>query len=621
MKKRVITALILSIALMAGGCGRSGGDTGETAETETALHASESTVTLTEGKYSEEKLDASWDEKNAVEILCDGSIVTASDDGVTVKDSVITISEEGTYVLTGTLTDGQLVVDVENKGSVRMIFNGISLTSTSTAPVYVKEGNVIITLAEDTENTVTDGQEYLYGEGEDEPKAAIYAKDDLTFNGTGSLTVSANYSNGIQCKDDLKFVTGSYHITAVNNGIVGKDSVSVKNGNFTIEAGRDGIKSTNIEETDKGYILIESGAFTITAGADGIQAETLLRVNGGTFEIVTGGGSQSAAQRETLPGDKNPGGGKMPEGGDKPQFAENTDDSTEAESMKGLKSYVEVLIAGGSFVMDTCDDGVHSNQNVILEGGTLTVQTGDDGVHADKKLTINAGSVDIQKSYEGLEGFEIEINGGDIKAAASDDGINAAGGDDSAANPEDLVDTKPKTQENTLAERGSPGGAPGMGGGMADEDQGAVLTVNGGTVYVNADGDGLDANGDIYINGGEITVHGPVDGGNGTLDFASECKITGGTFVADGSMGMVQNPSGTSTQPVIIKSTSGTTGAGTAVSLTDEGGKVLLEYTTEKAVQWFAVSTAELQEGKNYTLQIGDEKTEVSISQTIMEIN
>lgn len=654
MKKIRILVLCVSMAVLAAGCRNGAADSGETETTagESSLHASKSTVTLTEGKYSKEKLDDTWDEKEAVEILCEGKTAVAEGEGVRTENGIVTISQEGTYVLTGTLDDGQLIVDVENKGDVKLIFNGISLTSTSTAPVYIKEGNVVITLAPDTENTVTDGKEYLYEEGEDEPKAAIFAKDDLTFNGTGSLTVNGNYNNGIQCKDDLKFVTGTYHIIAANNGIVGKDSVSVKNGNFTIEAGNDGIKSTNIDETDKGYILIEGGAFTITAGADGIQAETLLRINNGEFDIVTGGGSQEAVQHTETPG--GAGGGKMPAGGmdgigqpdgrertmpqdgeengtppdvnqgeapekpegedmsqmpegedvsqtpqdrEKMQTPEDTGDTTETASTKGLKSYVDLIIAGGTFTLDVCDDGVHSNQDVIIEGGTLRIQTGDDGVHADQKLTVNGGAVDVQKSYEGLEGFEIEINGGDIKVIASDDGINAAGDSDSAAEPEQ------------------------MRGGMADEDQGALLTINGGDIYVNASGDGLDANGDIYINGGNVTVHGPVSGGDGTLDFASECKITGGTFLADGSLGMIQNPSDTSTQPVIVRSLTHVAEAGTEVTLTDQNGNVLAQYTTEKEAQWFAISTAELKQGESYEFQVGGDSAEVAIEQAVMQVN
>ena len=162
------------------------------------------------------------------------------------------------------------------------------------------------------------------------------------------------------------------------------------------------------------------------------------------------------------------------------------EDDSESGSAKALKSYVELIVAGGELNLDSLDDGIHSNQDVTVHGGTILISAGDDGIHADKTLTVNGGSLDIEKSYEGLEGFDIVINDGSIKIVSSDDGINAAGKDDGEIEPEN--------QKNQPF--------------MADEDQGASMTINGGVVYVNANGDGLDANGDIFMNGGMVTVHG-----------------------------------------------------------------------------------------------------------------
>ena len=617
MNKNKLIVLAVCAVLALGGCQKAESKSTETNTTGTEAqssdgHATKSTVTLTEGKYSDEKLDESWDEKNAVEIEFLDTSINANGKGVEVKDSTATITKAGTYVLSGQLTDGQIVVDTDDKDSVRLVFNGVTLNSTGSAPVYAKNGDVIITLAENTENTVTDGEEYVYDEGQDEPKAAIFAGDDLTFNGTGTLTVKGNYKNAIQCKNDLKFITGTYQITAVDNGIVGKDSVSVKNGNFTIEAGGDGIKSTNIEETDKGYVILEKGSFNITAGGDGVQAETLLRVNDGTYVITAGGGSPETIQgsgqqagpggREQIPeGGQMPDKGQMPEEGQMPDKGQKPDrdkmpddisqsgvEEEETLSTKALKSYVDLIVAGGDFSINAYDDGLHSNQNVTIDGGTLTMQCGDDGVHADKNLTINGGTVDIQKSYEGLEGFKIEVNGGNIKVKTADDGINAAEG---------LVN-----------------------GGMAEEDQGAVLTVNGGDIYVNADGDGLDANGNIYIAGGSVTVDGPENGGNGTLDFATECQVTGGTLLGAGSTGMAQNPSDTSTQPVIIWTLPAAQSAGSKVEVSDADGNIIAEFTAQKSSQWYCISTPELKKGETYTLKTGNNTQNISLENTITEI-
>ena len=692
MKYKKVVVLLAVATLGIAGCGK-GNDTAGTKSTNTETvtlsssgHATVSTVNLTEGKYSEEKLDASWDEKSAVKITLNGDSVTADDKNVEVDGSKVTITGAGTYVLSGTLSDGQIVVDSDDKDSVRLVLNGAEITCSNSSAIWVKDGETIITLADGTENTLTDGAEYTTDSEDDEPKAAVYAKDDLTFNGSGSLMVNGNYKNGIQCKDALKFVSGTYTITAANNGLVGKDSVSVKDGTYTITSGGDGIKSTNTDETDQGYVIIDGGTFTITAEGDGIQAETLLRVNEGDFTITTGGGSANAdtaasdsnsfagsTDTNTPPEKKDPpqgnggqpgeppqnntdnsnsdsngsadgsdtsdsdtSGNQMQPGGTPPDMNQQNSEEEDTTSTKGLKSYVELVTAGGTFNIDSCDDALHSDSSVKVTDGTYTINTGDDGIHADKTLNISGGTIDIQQCYEGIEGFDIVIDDGDIRVTSSDDAINAAG---KSEDTETTSSTdKEKLSDDSTAESGTnkaqtddsrqdPGNGPGggqqpgeMNGGMEAEDQGATLTINGGNLYVNANGDGLDANGDILITGGNLTLHGPEDGGNGTLDYASECKITGGTFAAVGSNGMIQNPSEDSEQPVICQSLDSQVESGTVISVKDEEGNVITEIKTEKNVQWYAFSSSKLKVGKTYTICIGDQETEVTLESNYTEL-
>ena len=612
-------------------------DSQEPADISQPGHVSVSTVALTEGKFSEEKLDDTWNENEAVYITFEDDKISVKKDGdseqgeesalkdqVEAVGSAAVIRQAGTYVLSGALKDGQLVIEADKEDTVRLIFRGVSLACSYSSPVYSKGGNVIVTLEDGTKNRIEDGETYTFEkEGEDEPTAAVFSKDDLTFNGTGTLSVTGNFRHGIQCKDDLKFVSGTYIVSAVNDGIVGKDSVSVRDGNFTIESGDDGIKASNTEDSDKGYVLLENGSFAINAKGDGIQAETLLRVNGGNFEITAGGGSQNAERVPEMPGGMenegkmnppegmenegrmNPPEGKRPEKGiAAPEDQENSrdvsgEDDSESGSAKALKSYVELIVAGGELNLDSLDDGIHSNQDVTVHGGTILISAGDDGIHADKTLTVNGGSLDIEKSYEGLEGFDIVINDGSIKIVSSDDGINAAGKDDGEIEPEN--------QKNQPF--------------MADEDQGASMTINGGVVYVNANGDGLDANGDIFMNGGMVTVHGPSDGGNGTLDYAASCRITGGTFTGIGSTGMAQNPSGDSTQASAVFYTEGVIEAGTEVSLKDQDGNILAFATTEKNAQWIALSAPELTTGETYTFCAGTTEKEVILTQTVSQFS
>lgn len=662
MKNGKRLAFLMSLLLVCSmtGCTRKAGAKETDAESSqvNAEHASVSTVTLTEGKYSEEKLDDTWEEDSAVYLnlkgdrisveegrgSASGELVSEENSSLTdcgkgnieIEGSVVTVTGEGTYVFSGTLEDGQIMVDAKKDETVRLVFDGVSVTCIDSSPFYSKGGNVIVTLAEGTENSFVDAKEYRYeNEGEDEPDAAIFAKDDLTFNGTGTLNVTGNYNHAIHCKDDLKFITGTYIVAAADDGIVGKDSVSVKNGNFTIESGDDGVKASNVEESDKGYVLIEKGSFEITSGGDGIQAETLLRINDGNIDITTDGGSENAKKASGMPEDSGAGfspkdmskngdtGGQMappegdireqmappeggsgermtpPEGEPGGQMAPPEENESDSGSAKALKSYVDLIIAGGEYSLNSCDDAVHGDRDITIESGTFSVSTGDDGVHAGQKLTVNGGVLDISKSYEGIEGFEIIINGGDIRIAASDDGINAA----------DAKNDSTEEKQKSMEERG-----------FVEEDQGAVMTFNGGNVYVNANGDGLDANGKIFINGGTLTVHGPVNGGNGTLDFASVCKVTGGTFTGTGSMGMAQNPSDDSTQPVLVWNTDKPVEAGTVLSVYDSSEESAAEITTEKTAQWFAISSPELKKGETYTICVGDIRKQVVLESAVTQV-
>ena len=198
MKYKKVVVLLAVAALGIAGCGK-GTDTTSTKSTSTEAvtlsssgHATVSTVDLTEGKYSEEKLDASWDEKSAVKITLNGDSVTADDKNVEVDGRKVTITGAGTYVLSGTLSDGQIVVDSDDKDSVRLVLNGAEITCSNSSAIWVKAGDTIITLADGTENTLTDGAEYTTDSEDEEPKAAVYAKDDLNINGSGSLTVNGN---------------------------------------------------------------------------------------------------------------------------------------------------------------------------------------------------------------------------------------------------------------------------------------------------------------------------------------------------------------------------------------------------------------------------------------------
>lgn len=518
-------------------------------------------------EYKKKDLEETFTESGSTLITGNGDSTVVSGSGASVDGNTVTITEEGTYILSGTINDGQIIVNTDKESDVRLILNGIDMSCSYSSPIYgISSDKIIITIAEGTVNNLSDGSAYVYeNEGEDEPNAVIFSKDDMTINGTGTLNITGNYEHGIRTKDDLIIVSGSINITAVGDGLKGKDSVTIRDGSFVINSGADGIKASNDTDETKGYIVIEGGSFDITAACDGIQAITSLEILGGSFTICTGGGSANASTDS---------------GGFWGSWGSSSSSDSETGSAKGLKADGSVYIAAGVIVIDSSDDSIHTNGDLTVSGGTIRAISGDDGMHADASLTINSGDIAIQKAYEGIEGLEITINGGQISVAADDDGLNAAGGDGSSLN-----------------------GRPGMN--QFASTEGAAININGGTLYINATGDGIDSNGDFFVNDGTVIVNGPTDSGNGVLDHNGEAAVYGGTVLAFGSSGMIENFGNTSTQNVLLIYFNSNLAAGTVVNISDSTGNEILSASAAKTSQCVIVSSPDLKTGETYVVSTG----------------
>lgn len=499
---------------------------------------------------------------------------TKAGDGYSVDGNRITITKAGTYVLSGSLSNGQIVVNATNTDDVRLVLDNVSITSSDAAPIYVNQADkVIISLPDGTESTLTDKNPSQNDEGE-AITAVIYGKDSLTFNGSGTLNINANNNDGIATKDTLKITGGNINIKSVDDGLVAKDKALIRGGSIQIECEGDGIKTTNTE-ADTGYFYMESGKITVKSGNDGIQAETSMLITGGEINIVTGGGSAEApAQTEN-----GFGGGH---GGFMPMNPDSTDTEEDSDSVKGLKAAAYIDITGGTVTLDTYDDSVHSNNTIRISNGTISATSGDDGIHADSALEISGGTIDLTKSYEGLEASKITISGGDISVIASDDGINAGGGNDGSAL----------------------GGRPGQNTFASGVD--ISVLISGGNIDVNASGDGLDSNGTLTISGGTIRVSGPTNSGNGTIDSEGEFVITGGDFLGAGSSGMMVTPSGSSTQNSITVIGSSYE-ANSTVTVKDADGNVLGEYTNPKSFNAITFSSSKIELNKDYSFYVNGE--------------
>ena len=431
--------------------------------------------------FTKRDLAGTNDESEAVKITLSGKTAACNSSNVQIEDGVVTIKAAGVYVLSGTFTDGTIVVDAGDDDKVQLVLDGVSITAVDYAAIYAKNADkVFVTLAEGAGNSLTVSGDYVQTD-DNNVDAVIFAKCDLTLNGTGSLTVKDNTGHGIVSKDDLVVTGGTYTIYSQDHCLNGKDSVRIADGTFNLSCDEDGIHAGNDDQQD-GYVYIE--------------------------------------------------------------------------------------------------------------GGDINISVGDDAIHAEGLLIITGGDIDVSKSCEGGEGDKILVTGGDIDVISSDDGFNAAGGSSGSGDNHDGF-----------------GGDPGMGGVDMDADSDAYILITGGTININADGDGIDSNGCIGITGGSVYVLGSSDNGNGAMDYGICAAITGGEIVAVGGSGMAQGFGDESTQCSALVNFDEWIDAGETITLTDSDGKEVLSYKADKKFNSVVISTSDMKQGGTYTLTVGDQSS------------
>ena len=587
-----LVAGLLGYALLACSISGCSFDSFSKTTTETSSESPSSATGITyldaDDMFTDRDKEVGYDEDTATAITLSDDASSCDSSSVTISNNTITITDEGTYLLTGSLSDGQVIVDADDK-KVQLVLDSVNINCDTSAALYVKAADkVFVTLASDSENSLSNTSDFVAID-DNNIDAVIFSKDDLTLNGSGTLTVTAKYGHGIVSKDDLVITSGTYQITAAKHALSGKDSVRIADGVLTLDAGTDGIHSENTDNDAKGFIYIANGDISITADSDGFDAEETLQVDGGNIEVAAG----------------------------------------------------------------------------------------DDGLHADGDLIITDGTINVTKSYEGLEGMTVTVEDGDISVVSSDDGINAAGdgtseessqsgtppekpdGSDSTEDrpePPSGFDKNDNSSANSNSDsnsdskpadlpdgnggpgggNGSPGGGDGApgggnggpgggngapgggnggpGGGMEEATDYNLIQISGGKIYINANGDGIDSNGNLTVTGGEIYVDGPTSGGDGALDCSGTALISGGTVIAVGSSGMAENFDSSSAQGSMITTVSDSMITGD-ITLTDSEGNTIVSYSPSKEYSSVAISCADLKEGETYTLVAGDTSTSVSLNQ------
>lgn len=592
MKKWISISLALFFLLGAlAGCE----STGTTTQDDAASGGSE-TSSLTQADaemFTDRDYNTEYDESSSIRIQLNGSSATASSDSVRISGTTVTITEEATYILSGTLDDGMVIVDAPDTAKLQLVLDGVNINSQTSAPLYILEADkVVVTLADGSENTLSNGGSFVAID-EENIDAALYSKQDLTLNGSGSLTVTSPAGHGIASNDDLVITGGAYTVSAASHGLNANDSVRITGEtSLAVDAGKDGIHAENNDDTSLGFVYISNGAMDIESEGDGVSAGAYMQIENGVFQIVAGGGSENSSKESS---DSWGGfrGGRGP--GQTAESADTTDDSS--TSMKGIKSTGDMVITNGSFTVNSADDAVHSNASLTVNGGTFEIASGDDAFHADETLTTTAGTVNITESYEGLEALHVNIQGGDITLVSRDDGLNAAGGTDAS---------------------GTAGGRDGMFGGRGGGPGGGTstsngsITISGGTLHITASGDGIDANGSLTVSGGYTVVAGPTQGDTATLDYDTSATITGGTFIGTGASGMAQTFS--DSEQGVVSVSVGNQSAGTAITLTDSDGNTIISYTPELSFHVVIFSSPDIVSGQTYTVTAGSVSGETTAS-------
>ncbi len=518
--------------------------------------------------------------------------IKAEGTGAQIDGNVVRITSAGVYALSGKSSDAKIMIEAF-KSDVKLIFNGVELTSKSGAVIDCEDAKLLTLCAVgNTKNVVSDTINYTFVAGQDEPDAAVFSRSDTVIMGSGELAVNGVYKDAIKCKDGLTIGGGTLSINSADDAITGKDYAVVYGGDITVSSGGDGIKSTNNVDANRGYVTITGGKINIESEKDGIQAETLLTVSGGDIKIKAGGDDADAEIVATerdfydwdnrgnfhdgrIPGNSASPAANKPNSGVSGETSGTGSLSEDTVSCKGLKAGGNISITGGTFDVLSADDSIHSNAAVTIEKGELTLSSCDDGIHADESLVIKDGTISITKSYEGLEGKNISISGGKVDVNAVDDGMNVAGGDNASA--------------------------MGFGGGLSDE---YYISISGGEIVVNVgSGDGIDSNGTIAQTGGSLIIYGPTNNNNSAIDYEGSYALSGGSLVALGSRGMAQAPS-TLSQPCL--SIYADAAKESVIEVRDSNGKTLMSVTTPKDCQSLIFSCEEMVSGNEYGIYAGD---------------
>ncbi|MDE0572225.1 carbohydrate-binding domain-containing protein [Demequina sp. B12] len=578
------SAVVAGTALLLTGCSLSSGDvettteatatTGGSADDSTSTDTATTTASDTtdeaiaigdrvEATYADleiEEVDLDYSTAGATTITLADGASTVDGSGATVDGDTVTITESGTYVLSGELSAGQVVVNGD-KADVVLVLDGVDITAADVSGINVVDADwVVLALAAGSTNVVSDAADAVDAD-DAETNAAIYSTADLWITGEGSLQVNGVAADGITSKDTLVVNSGDLTVTATDDGLRGKDHLVVLGGVIEVDAGGDGLKADNVSDSDDtsypvGVVWISDGTLNVTSGVDAIDAENQVTIENGTLSLAAG------------------------------------DD--------GITTNGIMRVTDGTIDVTTSVEGFEA-AIMYLDGGTGSIVSSDDGFNATD------GSTSSGNDMGGGMGGDTGGPGGERGERSSRPGEDTTDGASASTTP-DAADTS--TTVTTAAYSSSDASeatveqtAGGMGG-MDAATEGVIIEISGGTWSIDAAGDGVDSNGDVLMTDGVVVVAGPTNSGNGAVDYNGSFQMDGGTFVASGSAGMAQAPDSGS-QAVIGVSFGQTITAGTPIAVLDEDGTLVAAYTSTKDSQTLVISSPDLTSGDSYTVTFG----------------
>ncbi|WP_314250405.1 carbohydrate-binding domain-containing protein [Abiotrophia defectiva] len=490
----------------------------------------------------------SFDESQASQITLADQTATVTGQGASFSDQTLTITQAGTYVLTGSGKNLKLVVEAADTDQVHLVFQNLTLEGEGTLLQINKAQEVVINLAEGSQNALTESQ----ASDDEKVKATIHSQVPLTLNGTGSLTLTALTKNALEVEGDLKVLGGTYTVKAANHGFKAEGALDIEAATLTIEAGKDGLHAEHDETTERANISLNPTQLSIAATEDGVDAGNELTIKGGTITV--------------------------------------------SQSEEGLEARV-IRQLGGDVSIKSSDDGVNAS------AGSSSKTTDTSATSKTTEASATSNSADTSLSASQAISDSATASAPDSQATVD----SAATGQTDQAN-KDKNQTPPAPPAGQAPPQGGqppqdgqgPGGMP--PGGQEESDPSLQIILAGGTLTVDAEGDGIDSNGTVTISGGSLVVNGSVHDGNGPLDAAGDITITGGTVWALGTSDMLQGFAQGSTQASITANIAGT--AGQTLIILDAKGKEVARQTASKDFQAVIMSSADLVDDQTYTIQV-----------------